>query len=253
MQLTVLGSGTVVADPARVCASYYVQAEAARILLDCGPGAVHAMARHAVEWSALTHIALTHFHTDHLGDLPFLFFALRYGLAVPRTQPLTVYGPAGTMERLRAMSDAFGSYMLHPGVRLSVHELGSGHEIEPVPGVRLAAHKTHHTEESIAYTVHAEGKRLAYTGDTGPDAELATWLAGSDTLLAECSLPEPLRFDMHLSPEWLADLARSARPGRLLVTHVYPQLERAAVPRLIREAGWDGPVFVVEDGSRWQI
>ncbi len=253
MQLTVLGSGTVVVDPAHVCASYYVEAGGARLLLDCGPGAVHSMARHGVDWARLTHIALTHFHTDHLGDLPFLFFALRYGLAPPRTEPLTVYGPAGTMARLRAMAEAFGSYVLHPGVRLTVHELGSGHEAEPLPGVRLAAHKTRHTDESLAYAVEGDGKRLAYTGDTGPDPDLAAWLSGTDTLVAECSLPEPLRFDQHLSPAWLAELARTARPGRLLVTHVYPQLDRAAVPGLIRAAGWEGPVFLADDGSRWSI
>ncbi len=253
MRLTVIGSGTVVPDPERTCASFYLEAGPARILLDCGPGATHHMARFGVPWASLTHVAVTHFHTDHIGDLPFLFFALKHGLAQPRTEPLTLLGPAGTMERMRALADAFGSYVLSPGVRLNTRELGSGHEAELAPGVLLRAHKTRHTDESLAYRVEAHAAAVAYTGDTGPDDDLAGWLAGADLLVTECSLPDTLGFAEHMTPSGVAALARTARPRRLLLTHMYPQLDRRAVPALVRAAGWEGEVLTAEDGLQVRV
>jgi len=253
MKLTVVGSGTVVPDAQRTCACLYLEAGAARILLDVGPGATHHLARFGLPWASITHVALTHFHADHTGDLPFLFFALKHALADPRTDELTLFGPAGTMERLRALADAFGSYILHPGIRLNVRELGSGHEAELAPGVTLRALKTRHTDESIAYRVDAEGDSFAYTGDTGPDDDLARWLGGVHTLVCECSLPDALSFPEHMSPAGVAALARVARPERLVLTHVYPQLDRNALPELVRQAGWEGEVLVAEEGRALQV
>ncbi len=254
MHVTILGSGTVVADAVHVCASCYVEVgRDVRLLLDCGPGATHRMAGVGIGWAALSHVAVTHFHTDHIGDLPYLFFALTYGLAQPRTEPLALFGPAGTMERLRALGDALGSFMLHPGVRLNVHELGGGHDAELAPGVRLCAYKTRHTDESVAYRVEAEGRAFGYTGDTGPDRDLARWLGGVDTLVTECSLPDDPAVDRHLTPRTVAELARMAAPRRLVLTHVYPQLDRRALPVLVAAAGWTGELVVAEDGTSFEV
>ncbi len=260
MRVTILGSGTVVADAAHVCASCYVEVGdsahvegAARLLLDCGPGATHRMAGLGIDWSALSHVAVTHFHTDHIGDLPFLFFALTYGLARPRAEPLALFGPAGTMVRLRALADALGSYVLHPGVRLNVQELGGGHEADLVRGLRIRAYKTRHTDESIAYRVETDGAVLGYTGDTGPDPGLGHWLRGVHTLVTECSLPDDAAMDRHLTPTSVAQLARAAAPARLVLTHVYPQLDRDALPSLVAAAGWTGELIVADDGTTFEV
>ena len=257
MRVTILGSGTVVADAARVCASCYVEAgdsaHPVRLLLDCGPGATHRMAGLGIDWPSLSHVAVTHFHTDHIGDLPYLFFALTYGLAQPRSEPLALFGPAGTMVRLRALADGLGSFMLHPGVRLNVHELGGGHEADLESGIRIRAYRTLHTDESIAYRVETNAGVLGYTGDTGPDPELGRWLRGVHTLVTECSLPDDAAVDRHLTPATVAELARTAAPERLVLTHVYPQLDRRALPSLVAAAGWTGELIVAEDGTSFEV
>lgn len=250
MRLTVAGCGTAAPEPDRVCSGYFLEHAETRVLLDCGPGVVHHLARFALPWRALDHVAITHFHNDHLGDLPMLLFALKWGAERRRTAPLTVWGPAGLRARLAALAEGLGDHVADPGFPLDVREIAPGAAARLAPDVELLAAKTPHTDESLAFRVRADRRVLGYTGDTGPSAEVASFLAGSDVLIAECSLPDDDAIATHLSPSTVAALARDAGPGRLLVAHVYPWLEPRDPLRLIAEAGWRGPIERARDGLR---
>lgn len=254
MRLTVIGSGTVVPEPDRVCASYHVDAGAgARILLDCGPGALHHMARFGVPWSDVTHLVLSHFHTDHTGGVPHLLFSLKYGLAEPRRRHLDVVGPVGTVELFRRLAGAFGDYILEPGFHVFVREIAPGESLALDATTTLRAHAVPHTDAALAYRIETPDAALGYTGDTGPDDALADFLHGVDLLIAECSLPDDQAIPIHLSPSSVARLARRAAPRTLLLTHVYPQLGWDRVEAAVREAGWEGETVVARDGLRVPI
>lgn len=252
MRVVTVGTGTVVPDPARASACLWVELPDVRALFDCGAGAVRGMARAGLPWGGVTDLFLSHFHNDHLNDVPALLFALRYGLAVPRTAPLRVVGPVGVRALFERWADALGGWLIEPGFPLPFVEVGPG-EIVPLGPATVRAHPTRHTDESVAYRVDAPGGSLGYTGDTGPNDELAEFEAGVDLLIAECSLPDDPAIDHHLTPSSLARLAGRARPGRLVVTHVYPQLQGQDLPALLREAGYDGAVVVADDGMEWQV
>lgn len=253
MKVVVVGSGTVALEPDRVCAGYYVETGTSRVLLDCGPGTPHQLARFGLPWSGLTHVALTHFHTDHVAGLPLLIFAMRYGMSAPRTQPLGIVGPPGIHELMDRLADAFGDYLRNPGFPLAVHAMSDG-EPWPVDGeTRLLSRRTRHTEASIAYRLEGRDGIVGYTGDTGITEGLGEFFHGVDLLVAECSLPDEIGIDSHLTPSRVARLAADAHPGRLLVTHVYPQLEQRDLPTLIRAAGWDGALELARDGSTLEI
>lgn len=250
-RLTVVGCGTVVPEPDRACSSYYVERGEARVLLDCGAGAVQAMARVGVPWEHLTHLFLTHFHADHVGALPGLFFALRHGVHPPRTSvPLEVWGPPGTRALFDGLATTLGDFVVNPGFPCSIREIVPGREV--VAGdLTVTCKDVPHTPESIALRLQSRSSAsaVAYTGDTGPDEELAEFCRGVDLLVGECSLPDELVGDNHLSPSRIARLARRAGVGRLLATHVYPQFRRAAdVAALISEAGYEGPVQLASEG-----
>ncbi|MFO7894687.1 MAG: ribonuclease Z [Longimicrobiales bacterium] len=252
MKLTIVGSGTAAPTPERVCSGYFVEAGDDRLLLDCGAGVVHGMARLGLPWDALDHLLITHFHNDHIGDLPMLLFALEHGVRPKREKPLSIWAPHGIGERLRAMEAAFGAHVADPGFPVAIREVVPGDEFEVGP-LAVRAVSTPHTEESLAYRLEAEDGILGYTGDTGPSAEVARVLAGVDVLIAECSLPDDEAIPTHLSPTSLAAMAADAAPGRLVVTHVYPQLEALDPVARVRAAGWKGETVRAEDGRTVRI
>src|SRR5262245_28365469 len=98
VELVVVGSGTAAPHATRVGSAYFVRVGSSNVLFDCGPGAVHHLARFELPWPELTHLCISHFHTDHVGDVAALFFAMKYGQLVPRRQPLKVLGPPGIQE-----------------------------------------------------------------------------------------------------------------------------------------------------------
>lgn len=253
MHLTILGSGTLIPDDDRRSAAHLLESGPSRLLLDCGAGTLHGFPRHRVPWRELTHLAITHFHNDHTGDVPALLFALKHGVRPPRERALTLLGPPGLREVLRAMSRAFGDHVGDPGFPVEVVELARQDVWEDPGALRIACHPTNHTDASVCYRVDGPEGAIGYTGDTGPDAEAAAFLAGCDVLVAECSLPDPPPMDTHLTPGTVADFAALARPGLLVLTHLYPPLDPSEVPDLVRRAGYGGDVVVGRDGTRVQV
>ena len=247
MRLTVLGSGTLIPDDDRRSSAHLLEGDGFRLLLDCGFGTVHGFDRHGVAWRELTHVALSHFHTDHVGDLAPLLFALKHG-AAERIEPLVLLGPPGLRGHLDALAAAHGDFVGDPGFPLEVVEmLRSGSWEAPGGCFRLTTHPTPHTDRSMAYRVETDTATLGYTGDTGESVEVADFLAGCDVVIAECSDPRPM--ENHLNPAAVAALARRAQPGLLLLVHPFPTLDPARIPDLVAGAGYTGRAAVAWDGT----
>jgi ribonuclease BN (tRNA processing enzyme) len=252
MRLTVLGSGTVAPTADRTAAAHWLEAGDVRLLLDCGAGTLVRAAQFGIPWHAATHVAISHFHPDHWGELPHYLFALRWGIEPPRADPLVLLGPRGLHARLTLAAGAFEDWLIRPEYGLEVKEVTPGTAYTLGSGVVLECAKTPHTPESLAYAVRADGARLVYTGDTGFDATLAAWAAECDLLLAECSLPDARAIDLHLTPTTAGRLATRARARRLVLTHFYP-LFGSEDPVAVARAAFDGPVTAARDGDRFTI
>ncbi len=247
MRLTTVGTGTIAPAATRVCSGHLVEAGDVRLLMDCGHGVVHRMAALGVRWMGITHVAVTHFHTDHVGDIPLLMMAWRYGDLPPRSAPLEILGPPGTSRLLATLAEVLGDWMRDPGFPCRVREIPFGDGAELGDGVRLETRKVPHTAESVAYSVSAGAERLVYTGDTGFDRGLGEWAAGCDVLLSECSLPRSMAIATHLTPEQCGELAALAAPRRLALTHFYPPVEQCDIRGAVA-AAFGGEVVLAADG-----
>ena len=102
----------------------------------------------------------------------------------------------------------------------------------------------------MAYSVEAGGRRIVYTGDTGPDESLGPWASGCDILLAECSLPEAMAIATHLTPQQCGALGAAAQPGVLALTHFYPPVEAVDIRGAVATR-FDGRVVLATDG--WSL
>jgi ribonuclease BN (tRNA processing enzyme) len=248
-EVMILGSGTLVPSGTRRSAGNFVTYDSARVLMDCGSGTLHGMAGWGAAWDRISHVLLTHFHTDHIGDLAPLLFALSYGSSPRRTDPLTIIGPQGLRRLMDRLAEAFGAYVLDPGFPLEVLELARASVwSDESCGLEVSTHPTRHTDSSVAYRLETDTGSVSYTGDTGPQAGLGNFFQGTELMIAECSYPDPPRVDTHLTPSGLAALAEEASPDLLVVTHIYPDLDPEAVPDLLAQAGYRGRVRVAEDG-----
>jgi ribonuclease BN (tRNA processing enzyme) len=250
--LTTIGTGTAAPSATRVSAGHLVEAGDVRLLLDCGSGVVHRMAALGVSWQAITHVAITHFHGDHTSDLAMLFTAWRYGDLPPRSAPVTVIGPPGTLALVARIEAAFGLDVHAMGFEVSIGEVPTDGTIVLAPEVTLRAIPVPHTPESVAYCVEHAGHRLVYSGDTAFDEGFGAWAAGCDLLLLECSLPASFGVTSHLTPEQCGALAALARPRHLVLTHFYPPLEGADVLGPVTQ-WFAGPVTLASDGARFAL
>ena len=250
MKLTTVGTGTAAPHPSRVGAAHLVEAGAVRLLLDCGSGAVHRMANLGVDWSGITHVALTHFHADHIADLPLLIMGWRWGQLPPRSEPVTVYGPPGTGALFERMAAVYGAWLLAPGFPLTVRDLGPDEVIRLGDDVTLQACPVPHSAESVAYSISEGATRLVYTGDTGVSDTLGVWARGCTVLLAECSLPDAMAIREHLTPRQAGALAAQAQCARLVLTHFYPPVEAVDIEGEVAEL-YAGPTVRATDG--WSI
>ena len=250
MRLTTVGTGTAAPSPGRVQSGHVIDVGSIRLLMDCGSGIATRLADIGIRWQEITHLAISHFHADHVVDIPTLLYAWRYGQLPPRSRGLEIIGPVGTLSLLSRFAGVFGDGLLSLGYPLSVKELSPGDAASLGDDVTLRCVKVPHTEESVAYSVESRGRRIVYTGDTGPDDTLGAWASGCDVLLAECSLPDSMAIATHLTPSQCGALGAAARPGVLALTHFYPPVESVDIRGEVGKQ-FGGSVVLATDG--WSL
>jgi ribonuclease BN (tRNA processing enzyme) len=222
--------------------AYLVRAAGSGLLLDCGSTTATGLASLGIDRNEIDAIAVSHYHGDHFGGIPALLLAAVYG--DERRRPLHIAGPGGVEERVRGAAAALG----HPiegrelGFDLHFHELRADRRLR-LAGFELEAFATNHAPESCPHGLlcRAEGRTVAFSGDTGWFDGLPERVAGADLFLCECTL-ERRGYPYHLSLEELDPRRREFRCDRLVLTHLGPEM-RARSDYLGFEAADDGLVL----------
>ncbi|MFC5722801.1 MBL fold metallo-hydrolase [Streptomyces gamaensis] len=250
MKLTVVGCSGSFPSADSACSSYLVEADGFRLLLDMGNGALGELQRHIGLYD-LDAVLLSHLHPDHCIDMCGYFVARYYRHEGGRAEPIPVYGPEGTEERLvtaygdipdqSCMSEVFDFRTLAPGT----------FKVGPMT---VRTDRVRHPVEAFAFRVEHNGASLVYSGDTGPCAALSDLAEGTDLLLCEASFTygkEDIP-DLHLNGREAGEHAARAGAGRLVLTHVPPWTDPLANLRDAR-AAYTGPVELATAGAVYEV
>lgn len=251
MEITVVGTGTVVPRLPRRQSCVVVRAGGETLVFDLGSGAVRGILHADLDPFAIDRIFFTHFHPDHTIDVVPLLFAMNYGAEEPRNRPLYVTGPEPFEEFWGKILNVWGEWMEgdYP-LRVSElpHRCSSSLEL---PGCRVSWAPAEHRPESISYRLDGD-RTFVYTGDTEYSESVVELARGAHTMLIECSFPNDSPIPGHLTPSSVARVASEADVERVVLTHVYPAADELDLVAEVGK-GYDGEVIVAEDGLRVSV
>jgi ribonuclease Z len=224
LQVVLCGTGSPLADATRAGACTAVIAGGVFVLVDVGPGSWEQVDLANLPIGELAAVLLTHFHSDHIGDLG---EAITQSWIAGRKRPLDVYGPPGVARIVAGLREV---YALDVEYRVRHHgedwlpreaAFAVAHEIalppegstdavvvfeQPAPpggvsnerpasearaGLRVTAFRVDHSPVSpaIGYRFDWRGRSVVVSGDTRKSASVVANARGADLLVHEALQP----------------------------------------------------------------
>ena len=233
-----VGSGDAFGSGGRFQACISLRCTQGHVLVDCGASSLIALKRLGLDASTIDAVVISHLHGDHFGGIPFLVLDQQFAR---RERALLIAGPPGLRERvIRIMEALFpGSAEVHRRFELRLIELPE-HTPTLIGPVQVTAIPVVHASGSPAYALRllADGKIVAYSGDTEWTDSLFEVAAGADLFVCEAyTFDKPIKY--HLSYAALEERRERLGCRRLILTHPSADLleRRAAIAAELAEDG----------------
>jgi ribonuclease BN (tRNA processing enzyme) len=220
MQLRFVGCGDAFGSGGRANTCFHVQGESINFLIDCGASSLPALKRIDTARDDIELILITHFHGDHFGGLPFFLLDAQFSR---RTRPLVIAGPKGIETRLAQLMEALFEHSSRTKQRFELSVLALTPEQSQTFGaVTVTPYPVVHGESGgpfLGYRVEAEGRVIAYTGDTEWTETLIPLARGADLFISEAYTYDRI-VKNHLSLKTLESRLPEINAKRLILTHM---------------------------------
>ncbi len=256
-------------------------------VFDVGDGVVQKAENLALPLNRLDGIFITHWHSDHMIDLPSL---ISRSWLLGRTNDLHLYGPDGT-DTINQAIDQF----LHIENQHRVDHHGAeimdvskaraiSHEFKNTPGVttvvydqdgiKVTAFNVDHEPivPAVGYVIEYKGKKVVISGDTKKSDALIEMAQGADLLFHETILTSLMTQmviglrrlgmdrnarivhdiqDYHTPPSDVAEIAQAAKVKKLVLYHFAPAPDVSIVKNLYKKElkEYEGPIVFSNDGD----
>ena len=152
MQLTFLGTSSMVPTKERNQIAVFLSYGSEGILFDCGEGTQRQFKIAGISLTKVTKILLSHWHGDHVLGLPGLIQTLS---STDYKGKLEIYGPIGTKKRMEKMFEAF---VFDKRLNFVVKEVKNGVFFENNE-FQLEAYSLEHGIEILGYRFVEKDKR----------------------------------------------------------------------------------------------
>jgi ribonuclease BN (tRNA processing enzyme) len=230
-----------------------------RILLDAG---TIGAALDIKQQGKIRYILITHAHLDHIKGIPFLADNIA---ADNKNHHITLVSKSQVIQALKhsllngIVWPDFAKIPTpaNPVVRFKTIPVGKAFTID---GYSITAYRVSHSIPAVGYLVEDKrGRRLLYTGDTGPTETL--WSMVNRTkihgLIIEVSLPNkfaPLALKTgHLTPKLLkTELEKmNSLPDRIFISHYKPHYKER-IKREVEKLGIRN-ITILRDGDTFHL
>lgn len=247
-KVVLLGTGTPNADPGHAGSCVAILVGNSSYLVDFGAGIVRQAAKMTPEYGGtfpqlqpknLKMAFLTHLHSDHTIGLPDLLLT---PWVLGRTEPLKIFGPAGTANLAENIQEAYKAdidYRLNglepsnkTGWKVETVEFSEDGVIYSDSLINVEAFKVVHGSwpNAFGYRFITPDKKIVISGDTRPCEAIEKYSKNADILVHEVySYEKWTKRDEfwqkyhaanHTSTYELASLAAKTKPKKLVLYHL---------------------------------
>jgi ribonuclease BN (tRNA processing enzyme) len=227
------------------------------MLLDAGT--IGASLNYAEQWK-IRNILITHAHLDHIKGIPFLADNLIIKNKEHSVKIISISNVLIALKKNLLNNRIWPDFTIITAASKPVLELEGILPGKPfkINSYTITAYKVNHSVHAVGYIIEdRKGKRLLYTGDTGPTDKI--WEAAKDIQCAiiEVSFPDKLKAMAiktgHLTAGLLMKEINKMKdlPEKILITHPKP-LYLGQIKNEIRKLPLKN-IKILKDGETYDI
>ena len=248
IDIIILGSGTCVPSLERSACSVLIRIGKSIIVVDAGPGTMRRLLQAGHDIWTISHLFFSHLHPDHSAELVPLLFSTKYPDIHRRRIPLQIVAGHGFIDHYNKLKDVYGQWIVLPANLISFIELDNVNtDSVHFPDFSVTSTPVEHNPESLAYRFNSpKGRAVIYSGDTDYSENLVALADNADVLICESALPDDMKVKGHLTPSQAGDIASRAGVGKLVLTHFYPECDRADMVSQCRKT-YSGQLLLAQD------
>lgn len=235
----------------RTPSGYILETAETNIMIDTGTGTTRNLQKTEFSTEDLDAVINTHRHPDHISDL-IPIVQDKVVRSFKKEEPdIALVGPEGHRDYLEnrmqdEMVETPETVEENFGFKL---EIASLEEVSEVGGLAIEVIEAEHGPEEfecLSVRISRGEKSIVFTGDTDYFEEMKDFAEGADMVVTDCSKPDDMKAEGHMTPTECAEIAEGAGVEKLVLSHLYPEAEKSDLKETASRT-FSGDIVVAED------